>query len=200
MIVDRFEGAVPADYAVLISLDGVGPYTARAVQSFAFGAHVTPVDTNIHRVLERAAVGRSLTPSSAQAVADGLMPGDRVRDWNLALMDFGSLVCTASSSRCGDCPLRVAGACAWRCHSPGDAVDPARVRRRRSPRQSRFAGSDREGRGRLVRAAFAGPIAADKVQVAAGWPDQPDRARAVVERLVSEGLLVRDRQGDLRLP
>jgi hypothetical protein len=66
--------------------------------------------------------------------------------------------------------------------------------------QARFAGSDREGRGRIVSALRRGPLAADEVAAAAGWADDPDRAARVVAGLVADGMVVRGADGALALP
>ncbi len=66
--------------------------------------------------------------------------------------------------------------------------------------QSRFEGSDRQGRGRLVDALRAGVVPADTVPDVVGWPEDPERAGRVVAALVAEGLVVADRSGTLRLP
>ena len=66
--------------------------------------------------------------------------------------------------------------------------------------QARFAGSDRQGRGRLVAALRAGPVPAGGWRAAAGWPDDPVRAARVADALVAEGLAVRDDDGTLHLP
>ncbi|HEX2118051.1 MAG TPA: hypothetical protein VHF91_02615, partial [Acidimicrobiales bacterium] len=57
-------------------------------------------------------------------------------------------------------------------------------------RQSTFAGSDRQGRGRLVDALRLGPVALGEVAVAAGWPDDAERAQRVAAGLVADGLAV----------
>ena len=60
--------------------------------------------------------------------------------------------------------------------------------------------SGRQGRGRLLGAAALGPIATREVPLAAGWPDDPARAHRIAAGLVEDGLAVRDRSGNLRLP
>jgi A/G-specific adenine glycosylase len=79
-------------------------------------------------------------------------------------------------------------------------ADPARGSAAVSVPQSRFEGSDRQGRGRLVDALRAGALNADDVAGAAGWPDDSARAARVADGLVAEGLAVRDRSGRLHLP
>src|SRR4051794_24843839 len=119
----------PAD---LRALPGVGPYTAAAVASFAFGAQVAAVDTNVRRVAER--IGRG-SPSA-------LLPPGRAAEWNQAAMELGATVCTARAPRCDACP-----AAAW-CASAGV---PAAVAPRRGPSE-RFEDSNRWVRGRVVAA------------------------------------------------
>ncbi len=201
-IEERFEGVVPHSLSGLLSLPGVGPYTARAVLAFAFGDDVGVVDTNTGRVLARAFVNHLLAPSGAQALADAVVPGGEGRKWNLALMDLGSLVCRLREPDCAHCPLR-AGSCRFygaRREGSIESDDPARSSHGVSRPQARFAGSDREGRGRLLRAAIAGTIVREDLAAAAGWPEEPLRAERVAARLVVEGLLAQSHSGDYQLP
>jgi A/G-specific adenine glycosylase len=85
----------------LTELPGVGPYTAAAIDNFAFGQPVLPVDVNVGRVLER--TGRDFGPEAAQA-----------------LFDLGAMVCLARVPRCGVCPL------ADGCPSRGQRFEPSR--------------------------------------------------------------------------
>ena len=195
-IVERFEGVVPDQLQDLLGLPGLGPYTARAVLAYAFDRSVGPVDANVARVLSRAIAGTPLSAISLQATADTLAAGHPGRDWNLALVDLGSLICRARTPRCAECPLR--RTCAWR-GSGGISEDPARRAALTSRPQARFIGSDRQGRGRLMRAACEGPIALSHIAEVAGWADDRERAERVAAALVIEGLLARDVDGTLRL-
>ena len=85
----------------LTELPGVGPYTAAAVGSFAFGREVLPVDVNVGRVLSR--TDAPFGPEAAQA-----------------LFDLGATVCLARVPRCGECPL------AGQCPSAGQRFEPTR--------------------------------------------------------------------------
>ncbi len=107
MIVDELGGRFPTDVAGLDRLPGVGPYTARAVASIAFGLPVGAVDTNVRRVLGRAVGGGlgRLPDRELQDVADALVPPDRPADWTHALMDLGSARCRPRAPRCGECPV-----------------------------------------------------------------------------------------------
>jgi A/G-specific adenine glycosylase len=114
-------------------LPGVGPYTAAAVGSFAFGRQEVAVDVNVARVQAR--LGTELTP-----------PPGRAADFNQAMMELGATVCTARAARCEACPL------ASGCSSVGHpAARPARG----APRP-RFEDTNRWVRGRVVAALAAG--------------------------------------------
>lgn len=181
-------GGLPAGLAELRRLPGVGEYTARAVLAFAFERDVAVLDANARRALSRA-LGRPVD----QPTADALIPAGRGWAWNQAVLDLGATVCRARPG-CSSCPLAAGGACAW--HTSG-RPDPDPWPR--GPRQPPFVGSDRQARGRLVSALRAGRLAWLDVPGAAGWPDDPERARRVAEALVADGLAVSG-DGWLRLP
>jgi len=155
------------------------------------------VDTNAARVLARAVAGRRLGAAEAQSVADSTVPPGRGWEWNQAVLDLGATVCAARRPACDRCP--VAPHCRWR-RAGGPAPDPAAGSAGSSRRQPVFAGSDRQGRGRLVGAMLRGPVPAGEVAEAAGWPTDPLRAERVAARLVADGLAVTGPDGGLRLP
>lgn len=188
-------GRLPERLDDLLALPGIGPYTARAVVAFAHEGHVGVVDTNIARVLARTA-GRTLTVRSAQEIADRLVPPGRSWDWNQSLMELGARLCRPTP-RCDACPARPGCRWAMAGHPPPDpAVGSAGVSRR----QSRFAGSDREARGRVLAALVDGPLPAAAASTASGIVDDPARAERVVASLVADGLAVRRADGALALP
>jgi len=136
---------VPDDVDTLLTLPGVGSYTARAVACFAYRQPVPVVDTNVRRVVARAVHGRADAgaPSAARDHADvsALLPGDEAApQFSVALMELGAMVCTARTPRCGLCPL---GECAWRHAGYPPAQGLAR-------RVRTYAGTDRQVRGRLL--------------------------------------------------
>ncbi len=175
----------------LLSLPGIGAYTARAVLAFAGEHDVGVVDTNIGRVLARVG-GSRLAPSPAQKFADELVPTGRGWVWNQALMELGALVCRPTPT-CTICPI--AADCRWR----GIGPDPAKGSAAVSRGQSTFAGSDRQGRGQLVAALRAGPVATGDLAAVMGWSDDQDRASRVASGVVADGLAVVSESG-LRLP
>jgi A/G-specific adenine glycosylase len=184
-IVDEHGGAVPSDDVALRALPGVGAYTARAVRALAFGEDVAAVDTNGVRVLARCVAGSALTVRQATTLADRLVPAGQTWGFTQSLFDLGATVCVARTPRCTECPLR--RLCQWRRHGgPAESPDPwlaSPAARRQSP----FAGSERQGRGRLVEALRQGAVRRRAVARACGWPDEPERARRVAEALVAEG-------------
>jgi A/G-specific adenine glycosylase len=196
LVVERHGGQIPADHDHLRALPGVGPYMARAVLAFAFERDVGVVDTNAARILARAVAGRRLRAGEAQAAADALVPAGQSWTWNQGMLDFGSAVCRTRRPGCDQCPLRAH--CAWavagRPH-PDPAVASAGTTRA----QPAFAGSDRQGRGRLVAALAHGALAASDVAAAAGWAADPRRAEGVADGLIADGLVRRASDGSLHL-
>ena len=189
-VATRFGGSIPADLDGLRSLPGVGEYTARAILAFAFGHDSAPVDTNIRRVVSRSIAGAPVTGKALQAAADAAVPQGQGRNWSAALMDLGARYCS-SRPACDHCP--VASYCAWvgaGGSDPAAATDPAR--------QSRFAGSTRYHRGRLLDALRDGAVALPVVAAAAQL-DDADAAASLVAGLVRDGL-AEEHEGHLRLP
>ena len=178
-IVTSHGGVVPADLESLLALPGVGAYTARAVQAFAFEIDSAVVDVNVARILARIH-GRRLTTRQAQSLADALVPEGEAWLWNQAMMDLGALVCRAKP-QCGECPLH--SWCGWQ----GTGVDPSVGSAGIGSPQSRFEGSDRQARGRLIKALGQRDVDLDEVAIIM------DRPRSTAERLVAalvaEGLI-----------
>ena len=187
----RRRGSFPDTLEELRALPGVGAYTARAVLAFAFEADAAVVDTNIARVYARV-TGRRLTTAEVQSLADVALPiGDSWR-WNQCLMDLGATLCRPAP-HCDDCPLRTT--CAWQLAGCDRALDPAIGSAGVSRTQSRFEGSERQARGRLLKALTTGTVRmADAPRVMA----HPNATR-LVAALRAEGLVRADGE-TLRLP
>jgi A/G-specific adenine glycosylase len=98
-------GNLPETAEALEALPGIGRYTAGAVASFAFGKRVPVVDTNTHRVLNRLFPGTGGIAESWR-LAKEILPQRNSYSWNQGLMELGALICTSSSPRCLDCPLK----------------------------------------------------------------------------------------------
>ena len=129
-VCEQYGGELPADYARLLALPGVGEYTAGAVASIAFGLPVPAVDGNVLRVAAR--LDNDLTPitdagykKQTRARFAALMPADRPGDLNQALMELGATVCLPNGApRCADCPLQ--HLCLG-CHHGNAAMLPVRA-------------------------------------------------------------------------
>lgn len=196
-VVAEHGGVLPDDLAGLMALPGVGPYTARAVLAFAHERDdIGVLDTNAARVLARWA-GRPLARAEAQDAADRAVPAGRGWAWNQAMLDLGATLCQARRPACGECP--VAFGCAWR-RAGNPMPDPAVGSAGVSGPQSRFEGSDRQGRGRLVDALRSGPVPASRLAAAMGWPDDEPRAHRVAATLVADGLAEGTKDGTHHLP
>jgi A/G-specific adenine glycosylase len=176
-------GLFPDTLDGLLALPGVGRYTARALLAFAFEKEAAVVDTNIARVYARH-TGRALKPAEVQRMADDAAPRGESWAWNQCLMDLGAQMCRAANPRCGDCPLLPT--CAWRRVGGDDpAIGSAGVSRGQAP----YAGSDREARGAILRAAAgAGVAVVDLPRVSRR---EASHAHALAAALEAEGLLRR---------
>jgi A/G-specific adenine glycosylase len=169
----------PFDPARLVILPGVGHYTAAAVSAFAWNQDAVAFDTNLRRVHERY-FGRE---EDAQALAQKALPQGHAREWNNALMDFGSAVCT-KTPQCATCPLR-RSCVAYKNNDFAVAV----------PKQSTFKESNRFYRGAILRALTTGPATRAKLS-SIGYKAKIDAALA---QLLDEKLITKERT-TYRLP
>ncbi len=185
LIVERFDGSVPSSIDDLLSLPGVGHYTAYAVASFAFDVPVAVLDTNVGRVVSRAIANRGLRPQEAQAIATRLLPRDRAAAFNQAMLDLGAQFCSRCP-RCPTCPLRTS----CRFQREGGA-DPAPGSAGVSRSQAPFAGSDRQIRGRVLRSLNAGALTR-RALLSCLTDVDAEHLEELLEQLVREGLVSRD--------
>jgi A/G-specific adenine glycosylase len=105
------QGGFPADETALRALPGIGPYTAAAVASIAFGLPANVVDGNVERVMARLHAVETALPEARPALAAlaaRYVTSDRPGDWAQALMDLGATVCTPRSPGCERCPIAFA--------------------------------------------------------------------------------------------
>ena len=192
-IVERHDGMVPGGREELLALPGVGEYTARAVLAFADAQPIGVVDTNVSRVFSRQ-LNRPLARREAQEIADAVVPAQHSWEWNQLLMDLGATVCTARAPRCEVCP--VAATCAW---MRAGGEDPAPQSFHTSKPQGRFDGSDRQARGRLLKAVVAQSVDRATAARFMGLEGDATRATRLIDDLVREGLLA-ERDDRLMLP
>ena len=107
VITDEHSGIFPDDHATLLTLPGIGPYTAAAISSIAFDLRHVVVDGNVERVMSRLYDIHSPLPASKlelTAKAEHLTPNQRTGDYAQAVMDLGATICTPKSPACGICP------------------------------------------------------------------------------------------------
>ena len=127
---DRRGGDFPSAATELRALPGIGPYTAAAVASIAFGEAVPAVDGNVRRVVARLFDLADPSPAEVRDRAADLMDTARPGDFNEAMMELGATVCTPRSPSCGACP--VAAGC--RARAAGTVAErPLRRRRQAVP-------------------------------------------------------------------
>jgi A/G-specific adenine glycosylase len=108
-------GSLPRTIAGLHALPGIGRYTSHALACFAYGLQTPVVDTNIQRVLRRVFPNHGF--SNSWDLAEHVLPTGKAYEWNQALMDLGSTICTAAGPRCSDCPIRSCCPSAFGVHS-----------------------------------------------------------------------------------
>lgn len=192
VIDQQYAGEMPDSLEELLALPGIGQYTARAVLAFAHRADVAVVDVNVSRVLSRLQ-GEPMKAKALQVFADELVPQGLGWEWNQVMMDFGARHCTVRNPKCDECPVKKQ--CKW----AGVGDDPAPASAGASKPQARFEGSDRQARGKAMRAVGDGARSADEVIEAMGLDASTERAHQLIDNLVSEGLLIRSGK-KLRLP
>ena len=190
-------GTVPSDVEELLTLPGVGAYTARAVAAFAYRQRHPVLDTNVRRVLARCLGGRADVPGSAVSVAEwalaeSVLPVDpeSAATYSVGVMELGALVCTARAPRCDACPLALR--CAWHAAGHPPAAGPGK-------RPQGYAGTDRQVRGRLLAVLRdgEGPVAPEAL--AAVWSPAAQRDRSLAG-LLEDGLVELRADGTYTLP
>ncbi|MFJ2743469.1 A/G-specific adenine glycosylase [Streptomyces sp. NPDC087440] len=195
-ITERHGGDVPSEHAQLLSLPGIGEYTAAAVASFAYGQRHAVLDTNVRRVIARAVTGVEYPPNATTAaerkLARALLPEETetAARWAASSMELGALVCTAKNPECGRCPI--SAKCAWLQAGKPPHEGPAR-------RTQTYAGTDRQVRGRLLAVLREAVTPVPQKELDAVWHEPVQRARAL-DGLVSDGLVEPLAGGVYRLP
>lgn len=191
VLAERFDDVVPSDVETLLTLPGIGEYTARAVACFAYGQRVPVVDINVRRVIARAVHGRAEAGSPGRSDlrdAEALLPTDPVRAcrYSAALMELGALVCTARSPRCADCP--VSGTCGWQRRGRPAHDGPAR-------KVQKFAGTDRQVRGLLMDVLRGSDDPVDRSRLDQVWTTDTVQRDRALGSLLMDGLVEQTRDG-----
>lgn len=194
MVMDKHGGVIPADFDALLSLPGVGRYTAGAVASMAFDIPVPAVDGNVLRVMARLMrceenVLSPNTRSYAEGVVSHLVPSLRAGDFNQALIELGALVCLPTGeAKCASCPLSLLCA-AYREGADTVARLPVRVKNttRRVEQRTVLVLVDEDGRLAVRRRPDKGLLGGlYEFPNVEGWLT-PDRVTALLQ---DEGLTV----------
>jgi A/G-specific adenine glycosylase len=185
---------VPDDVATLLTLPGVGSYTARAIACFAYQQPVPVVDTNVRRVVARAVhgVADAGSPSATRDEADvaALLPDDETAPrFSAALMELGAMICTARAPKCGLCPLST---CAWRTAGYPPATTAPK-------RGQRYAGTDRQVRGRLLDVLRGSQSPVTRAQLDIAWLSDPAQRDRALDSLLVDGLVEQTADGGFAL-
>ncbi len=160
VIMERFNGVVPATPELLKTLPGIGEYTCRSIPVFADNLDAAAVDTNIRRIImHEFALPEDTSKQEIQALAEQLLPQGRSREWHNALMDYGSLFLTSRNT----------------------AIRPL-------TKQSKFQGSKRWYRGRLINDLIHSECMFLE-EIEAKYADCPWNLQEIVSDLISEGLV-----------
>lgn len=134
-----YDGKFPQTESELLSLPGIGPYTASAILSIAFDRPANVVDGNVERVMARLFSVKHPMPQAKKKLKElalSCLPESRFGDYAQALMDLGATVCTPRSPKCGQCPWSL-GCSAFQC---GDQQNyPVRAEKKRKPTRHGFA-------------------------------------------------------------
>lgn len=109
-VITEFDGIIPTEYDSFITLKGVGPYTAAAVLSIAFGKKHAVVDGNVIRVITRyigieGDIRSAQVKKTVQDYSDTLISANQPGDFNQALMELGAMVCKPKAPLCDQCPV-----------------------------------------------------------------------------------------------
>jgi len=166
-VMKHFAGVLPTDGAALQSLSGIGPYTAAAIQAFAFNKPAVVIETNIRTVFIHCFFddAQNVHDAEIRLLVEQVMDRSNPRAWYSALMDFGAMLKKQVPN-----PSR---------HSAHYA------------KQSPFEGSDRQIRGRILKEVLAHPeLTRQDLLTAVGEPTLP--AAALIDQLIAEGFLVQN--------
>lgn len=191
MIRTEHGGRFPRDLETLKTLPGVGDYTARAILSFAYEQPIMMMDTNHRRFYQRVFFGmHNKTDKQLLARADELLENKQLHkstyDWNQALMDFGSQICTTRVPKCQECPLKQ-----WcRAYPKILTHTPNPVAPKTKTARIPFRQTDRYFRGRIIdNLRVDHRISLTKLEKS--FPELPkERFQKIVRQLKTDGLIV----------
>ncbi len=152
LLVAEYNGALPSQVDELLKLPGIGPYTAGAIASIAFGRSAPLLDGNVIRIYARLLdlpddISQGATRKKLWRIAAEWLPAQGAGEFNQALMELGQRICRPKNPHCADCPLRYN----CRAFAAGtQAARPVRSKRRPTPHYDVTAGLIRDEQGRLL--------------------------------------------------
>ena len=152
IVVSERGGELPSDVPALLALPGIGPYTAGAIASIAFGRSVPLLDGNVIRVFARLLdldedISQSATRDKLWRIADEWLPAGDAGEYNEALMELGQRVCRPQNPHCELCPIR-SHCRAWSAGTQSQR--PRRAKRPPTPHYDVTAGLIRDDQERLL--------------------------------------------------
>ena len=170
-VVAEYNGEFSKDYESLLTLPGVGPYTAGAISVIGFDQQGVVVDGNIERVMARHFAITTPLPAAKKeigAVYAAVMPDARRSDFPQSLMDFANAVCTVKNPGCGGCPL------ATNCAALAlDIAETLPVKAAKKPKETRrgiaFVAHDDAGNAVIIRREGRGMLGGMLAFPSHGW-------------------------------
>lgn len=176
-----FGGKVPETKEVLITLPGVGDYTAAAIAAFAYNARTLVLDINIRRLFARVIDGveapKASLSNQERLARTELIPKNDAHVWAAATMELGALVCTSRNPKCDECPL--SSMCQWKAAGYPQSDLPRRTQG--------WHGTDRQCRGVIVQA-LRENSALNKHELEKLWHDESQIEKAL-STLIKDGLI-----------
>jgi len=173
-VASEHKGVFPDTEAGLLTLPGIGRYTAAAVAAIAFGRRAVVVDGNVERVVSRLFAVETPLPAAKPMLYDlaaSITPDDRAGDFAQAMMDLGATICTPRSPACAICPIRPQCA-AVKTGAP--ALYPVRAARKKKPqRYGTIFWLERDGQVLTVRRADKGLLGGMRALPTGPWSDAP---------------------------
>ncbi len=168
-------GTFPLLREELLRLPGIGMSTASAVRSFAFGEDDPMIDTNVRRILRRVFFSKKeISDTELYKFALEIIPKEKGREWNYAVMDIAALHCKAHSHS-AECPLA-------QLHGKNPVIISKKP-------QKKFVGSDRYYRGAILR------LVTEKgettiIRVAKAFDAEPKKIKVIAKKMCYEGLVM----------
>ena len=181
-VVNEFGGVFPDNEASLLTLPGIGPYTAAAIMSFAFDKPAIVLDGNIERVLSRYFADDTPLPGLKKHLRDrypAILPKNRFADFPQAMMDLGARICISGIPRCAQCPLSAHCASAFDAAAemrPVKAPKKAKPKRNGSVFVARF-----QGKVAMVRRPDKGLLGGMMVFPTYGWWHKDDQSQGLAD-------------------